>query len=1045
MSLLQALNLPRLPAGAATAEPAVDPKAIEQSKQQFDTVFKSAIAYAATLGEDKPIQAALIKALVACDAKRREANQFGGKDAARQKALLDAAIASVSVSRTQGEEAIAKARATGGDKPEAARATSKPSTTVAQALGKDTGGEDEHGHDAASAALAASQKSGGNVAKSTTVNEKKGPLPGEKTTTTTTASVDKGVANINRTTDTRGVGAEGVSVGQKVETERATAEGNLKKTSEVKGTLGPEGLKVETKKGSEYKGKDGRTLSVETETSADIGLEGAKGAQTKTVQRRDGTSEATTVSGGVERGDGKAAVVSGASHKSTDANRTETTVSGEKKRGILAGEDGYGAMTEDSASFARQRKNGFKTNAKLTFGANISCKIGEGEGTPPMFPVTLTVSFAASVATGSGYEKKGPEAKSKLSVDAKFAAAARMEVVNHLTEEQVHGYLESLEAAAKGGKADATYNELVIVSVGASETWDVAKRMYLGDGPGAAVGKATGDSAKVSDEVDAEVSAKGNLRAAKFEAQVKKGSKSSTELTRTASGGLDVNRQTEDSDGQSLGAGVDTGLTGVMIKGGREMKTLVGFLVTIEAADDPKGELLRAFKACKTPARQQAFIDANKGKIKLKEMTRGSEEGKSSGVEFSLFGAADLTLAGKGKVAKTTRTDGEGKLIGSEVVGTQDSGGSGGVGEFFRASDARKDTVTSKSDGEGNVSVDVKRERTSSNFVSKVKNVIGMGDEPKKKTGLLEDVAGGKKADTDDHYVFGVRLGKEDIARIVERAGNARNWSDMAWGVGSTAAIMQWSALGRDIAAKGKADPKFVADGLAIYIGDDKGRRMDVLMRLMRPGGDVSVGKRSEFPKSLQPQAKAYDELVLRGVAGLLEVKAKSEGVAAAGTWGQEQFKRLENMLLAVRQAEDFANGAVQIEMMAAINARKEELLAAMRKNAGKTGANDEAEAATRNLHRILFEIEKFPEIANKSLEHLRKMAGRSGRFYNDNLGDALDEVNSLADTYAHWQAEYDKAVALAKKLGKPESECAKAKPDLTEYQRFRKVCGLSS
>ena len=259
MSLLQALNLPRIAAVAPTAVPAVDSKAIEQSKQQFDTVFKSAIAYAATLGEDKPVQATLIKALVACDAKRREANQLGAKDPAKQNALLDAAVASVSVSRTQGEEAIAKARATGGDKPEAARATSKPSTTVAQALGTQNGGEDDHGHDDAPAALAAGRKSGGDVAKSTTVNEKTGPLPGEKTTTTTTAGVDQGVAHVNRTTDTRGVGAEGVSVGQKVETERATAEGSLKKTSDVKGTLGPEGLKVEAKKGSEYKGKDGRT------------------------------------------------------------------------------------------------------------------------------------------------------------------------------------------------------------------------------------------------------------------------------------------------------------------------------------------------------------------------------------------------------------------------------------------------------------------------------------------------------------------------------------------------------------------------------------------------------------------------------------------------------------------------------------------------------------------------------------------------------------------------------------------------------------------
>jgi hypothetical protein len=56
-------------------------------------------------------------------------------------------------------------------------------------------------------------------------------------------------------------------------------------------------------------------------------------------------------------------------------------------------------------------------------------------------------------------------------------------------------------------------------------------------------------------------------------------------------------------------------------------------------------------------------------------------------------------------------------------------------------------------------------------------------------------------------------------------------------------------------------------------------------MQLVRPGGDVSIGKRSEFPKSLQPQAKAYDELVLRGVAGVIEAKARSEGAEAAGAW----------------------------------------------------------------------------------------------------------------------------------------------------------------
>jgi hypothetical protein len=130
--------------------------------------------------------------------------------------------------------------------------------------------------------------------------------------------------------------------------------------------------------------------------------------------------------------------------------------------------------------------------------------------------------------------------------------------------------------------------------------------------------------------------------------------------------------------------------------------------------------------------------------------------------------------------------------------------------------------------------------------------------------------------------------------------------------------------------------------------------------------------------------------------------------------------------------------------MMTAINARKEELLATMRKVAGKTGAKDQADAARHEFSRIVFELEKFPEVADKSLGKLRDLAGRWGRFYNDNLGDAIREVNTLADLYGHWQHEYDKVAALAKTLGKPETECAKVKPDMTEYRRFRKVCGMS-
>ena len=87
--------------------------------------------------------------------------------------------------------------------------------------------------------------------------------------------------------------------------------------------------------------------------------------------------------------------------------------------------------------------------------------------------------------------------------------------------------------------------------------------------------------------------------------------------------------------------------------------------------------------------------------------------------------------------------------------------------------------------------------------MAKVKGALGIGDdesETEEATGALEDIAGKEKADTDEHTVHGMRLGKEDIRRIIDKAGDARLWSDLAWGIGDQKALLAWSALGRDIA-----------------------------------------------------------------------------------------------------------------------------------------------------------------------------------------------------------------------------------------------------
>jgi len=420
----------------------------------------------------------------------------------------------------------------------------------------------------------------------------------------------------------------------------------------------------------------------------------------------------------------------------------------------------------------------------------------------------------------------------------------------------------------------------------------------------------------------------------------------------------------------------------------------------------------------------------------------------------SLAGVAKLKIGSKGSTARETKTDADGKLIESKVVGEQNSDVSAGIGDLLNATESRKTTATSVRDGEGNVSLDLVDENKSSNLLARagkrLKGMLGIEDEPeekkKKQTGLIADVAGSKEEEEFDREVYGVHIRKEDVARIVARAkGNAQEWSQMCWLAVDEKGILQWSALRGEIASKGSADPGFVTDQLAAFVGVDQGRRMDVLMRLVRPGGDTGTGQRSEFPKSIQEHAKAYAELVVRGdLADAVAKKAKAEGKEKAGAWGSEQFKRLEKMLADVRLAQDFRDKATQLEMMAAINDAKSTLLKAVRHETGNDDAKAEADAARHDYQRIVLELTKFPEVVNPRLAEMKKLLGSRNRLYNDNLKEGLDLIEDLANAFANWKREYGKCEKLGKSLGAPEAEYAKYRPDLSEYEQMRKAAGVS-
>ena len=128
--------------------------------------------------------------------------------------------------------------------------------------------------------------------------------------------------------------------------------------------------------------------------------------------------------------------------------------------------------------------------------------------------------------------------------------------------------------------------------------------------------------------------------------------------------------------------------------------------------------------------------------------------------------------------------------------------------------------------------------------------------------------------------------------------------------------------------------------------------------------------------------------------------------------------------------------------MMVAINERKQELLATMRKVSGATTAKDEDDATRHDYQRLSFELQKYPEVAERVLARLRESLGSSKRFYNDNLKLGIDGVTELARRHlrAVAAAGVRQGGGLGEEARQGRGRVAKLKPDLAEYQRLREA-----
>ena len=411
---------------------------------------------------------------------------------------------------------------------------------------------------------------------------------------------------------------------------------------------------------------------------------------------------------------------------------------------------------------------------------------------------------------------------------------------------------------------------------------------------------------------------------------------------------------------------------------------------------------------------------------------------------------ANLNLGWQQGTEEKVTTDAAGNMTESEVTGTQGMGGSFGVGAA-RIGDSSTSTAKSKRDGKGNVQLDLTKEKTSTSLKKLVKKLPFMGDdEPegtdkKKPTGLLSDAAGGGAADDgiDDKDLAELRVSRVDLVKIAAIAKDDVNRLEQPAAATSLKSYEPWRELGRKIAG-GASDPGAVADALARFVGGDKSKRMAD----PRPAAPAERrhldGGADEFSRGRAEAAEA----VYRPGHCCLRSADRSQGEGADGhpvPKGGAEAHRPDRQALHCphRAPKPTRSSVLQVEMLSAtqMSARHSLALAARGRNAGKqSDALTELEAPEE---RVRAPAQGLRPLRTPATEVLELIDGAPLE------GDPRPRVRrcrgadrQLSDLYAIWKRDIEKALgASASKIGRPESDLDRYRPDLARFEKLKKAC----
>jgi hypothetical protein len=366
-------------------------------------------------------------------------------------------------------------------------------------------------------------------------------------------------------------------------------------------------------------------------------------------------------------------------------------------------------------------------------------------------------------------------------------------------------------------------------------------------------------------------------------------------------------------------------------------------------------------------------------------------------------------------------TDGDGKFKEKTVTGANSGGFELSVGGLKYGSSG-KDQAKAEIGASGDAAVDVNTSTTDTNRDKWLEaNVPFAGDHQDE--GTLARL-GAEKQDTDDHDISGMKLKGSDLSSLGYTAVN--DWGGWMSACPSPRLRDDWAAAGRAIKAGGGSKAA-VAEALARFVGS--GGSSDVVYAAVRSAGDVSGGSRYEFPGGLAKLKPSYDSLVIADSELGLDALAQSDGKDKAISKGTGLVGQLDSLHSAVANEQGFTQAAVQAEMLAAINDRREKVKAKLRVlNGGKADVLSPQEL-----------VEQYNQLLDNCIRHKQSETDCFAKIevlVDDDAIETAKLIKQLRDMYAVWNTEYDEMAALAQENGFGKDIYWKYKPDTARFNR---------